>query len=142
MTKGKRDYDKELKRVEEAFVEDVLARTDSEILAEAAEDGDASAVLAHVRDLVRQALEKSGKAKMAAARAAANRPTRKPPAIIALPLSRKKEILRQLVAKSPDLPQQITVAARNEDEMSESDLDIILENLKDLGVIDEQGNPK
>ena len=79
---------------------------------------------------------------MAAARAAVNRAARQLPAIIALPLSRKKEILRQLVAKSPALPQQITVAARNEDEMSESDLDIILENLKDLGVIDEQGNPK
>jgi hypothetical protein len=26
--------------------------------------------------------------------------------------------------------------------LSESDLDVILENLRDLGVIDEQGNPK
>jgi hypothetical protein len=143
MTKGSRNYDKELKRVEESFVEDVLARSDSEIMAEAAEDGNASTVLAQARDLVRRALEKSGKAKMMAARAAVNRTARKPAAaIIALPLSRKKEILRRSVEKSSALPQQITLAARNEDEMSESDLDVILENLQDLGVIDEQGNPQ
>jgi hypothetical protein len=140
MTKGKRDYDKELKRVEETFVEDILARTDSEILAEAAEDGDANAALAQVRNLVRQALEKSGKAKMAAARAAVNRAARKPRAIITLPLSRKKEILRHLMAKSSVFLQEITVAARNEDEMSESDIDVILENLRDLGVIDVLAN--
>jgi hypothetical protein len=142
MTKGSRDYDRELKRVEESFVQDVLARSDSEIMAEAAEDANASTVLAQVRDVVRRALEKSGKAKMAAARAAVNRTARKRGAIIALPLSRKKEILRRLVEKSPALPQQITLAARNEDEMSESDLDVILESLQDLDVIDEQGNPK
>jgi hypothetical protein len=63
-------------------------------------------------------------------------------AIIALPLSQKKAILRHLAAKSTGLPRQITLPARNEDEMSESDLDVILESLQDLGVIDEQGNPK
>ena len=36
MTKGRRDHDKEMKRVEEAFVLDILARSDSEIMAEAA----------------------------------------------------------------------------------------------------------
>jgi predicted O-linked N-acetylglucosamine transferase (SPINDLY family) len=142
MTKGNRDYDKELKRVDQAFVEDILARSDSEIIAEVAEDANPSIVLAHVRDLVRRALDASSKAKMAAARAAMKQTPRKPPAIIALPLSQKKEILRRLVAKSSALPRQITLAARNEDEMSESDLDGILENLRDLGVIDEQGNPK
>jgi hypothetical protein len=142
MTKGRRDYDKEMKRVEEAFVRDILARSDSEIMAEAAEDGNANADLAHVRDVVRWVLERSGRAKMAAARAAIKRPARKPAAIIALPLSQKKAILRYLAAKSTALPRQITLAARNEDEMSESDLDVILESLQDLGVIDEQGNPK
>jgi hypothetical protein len=142
MTNSRRDYDKELKRVEESFVQDILARSDSEILAEMAEDGNASQALARVRDLVRRVLDASGKAKMAAARAAMKHAARKPAALIALPLSQKKEILRRLEGGSSAVPRQITLAARNQDQLSESDLDEILQNLRDLGVIDEQGNPK
>jgi hypothetical protein len=142
MTNHSRDYDKELKRVEEAFVQDILARSDSEIIAEMAEDGNASTALARVRDLLRRALDASGKGKMAAARAAMKQPASKPAALIALSLFQKKEILRRLEAGSSALPRRITLAARNQDQLSESDLDVILENLRDLGVIDEQGNPK
>jgi hypothetical protein len=142
MTNHSRDYDKELKRVQEAFVQDILARSDSEIMAEMAEDGNAAKALARVRDLVRSVLEASGRTKMAAARAAMKRTASKPTAIAALPFPQKKEILRRLEVGSSAVPRQITLAARNQDQLSESDLDIILENLRDLGVIDEQGNPK
>jgi hypothetical protein len=142
MTNHSRDYDKELKRVEEAFVQDILARSDSEIIAEMAEDANASQALARVRDLIRRILEASSKAKMAAARTAMHQTRSKPTALIALPLSQKKEILRRLGAGSSAVPRHITLAARNQDQLSEADLDVFLENLRDLGVIDEQGNPK
>ena len=61
MTNHSRDYDKELKRVEDAFVQDILARSDSEIIAEMAEDGNASTALACARDLLRRALDASGR---------------------------------------------------------------------------------
>ena len=98
-------------------------------MTEAAEDGNASTVLAQVRDVIRRALEKSGKAKMAAARAAMNRTARTPAVIIALPVSQKRDILRRLVESSSALPRQITLAARNEDQLSESDLNVILESI-------------
>jgi hypothetical protein len=142
MTNYSRDYDRELKRVEEAFVQDILTRSDGEIIAEMAEDANASQALARVRGLIRRILEAGSKAKMAAARAGINQTPSKPTALITLPLFQKKEILLRLRAGLSVAPRHITLAARNEDQLSESDLDVFLENLWNLGVIDEQGNPK
>ena len=71
-----------------------------------------------------------------------NQPPSKPTALIGLPLPQKKEILRRLGAGWYVVPRHITLAARNQDQLSESDLDVILQNLQDLDVIDEQGNPR
>ena len=61
--------------------------------------------------------------------------------MILLPLNRKKALVAQLAHSAGALPERLTIAARNEDN-SEADLDSLLEDLLELGVIDDEGNPR
>ena len=49
---------------------------------------------------------------------------------------------RALIHQAKDSVHSLTLAARNEEEMSESDINGVLQDLIDLGVIDEDGNIK
>ena len=59
-----------------------------------------------------------------------------------LPISRKQEILAQFAANDGRLRDRMTMAARKGEGASEREIDDILRDLRDLGAIDDQGNPR
>ncbi|MFC0389711.1 hypothetical protein [Muricoccus vinaceus] len=124
--------EEELRRLEEALIEDILAASDEDILAEAEEDGiDPAANQAEMLQLVEAAELVVGKARMAAARAAAAaaREAAPPPKAFragvpgAGPLHAANDI---------DANRELTLAARNGGDQSARDQDGIDEDIAEL----------
>ena len=142
MTRNDRKAQEKLYRLTDALVEDVLALSEAEVLAEAAEDHeDVNTVVACVRGVISGAIAKAGKAKMQAAqrayKEAAARHVRRN--VIELPLEEKRALLEQIAMRDNAVEQQVTLAARKGGEMTENDIDAILEALRNLGAIDDEG---
>lgn len=128
-------------RLMEALADSVLDESDEEILEEVREAGEDPAVAA---EAVRGA--------MLAALAEAERQvfgkvpdrdpmsgTEAPEGLASLPLSEKRRIVeRYLAGHGGAAP---TAAARNGQPMTESELDSFLDDLRELGAIDEKGDP-
>jgi len=132
-----------LDRLGEALAKDVDALSDDELLAEIADDEDVKSRVAHMRHLVQSAIAESGQRRLARARQGYDAAQKSPPHsnLIQLPLDRKKALVAHFAQNSQALPEGFTLAARNEGD-SEADLDSLLQNLLDLGLIDEDGNPR
>lgn len=143
MTGGKKDTQQQLARLADSLVEDILSVSDEDILAEAAEDyGDAEAAAEHVRGLIHQAVLESSKSRLAAAREAYQKGReRARPNVLNLPYAEKRAIVDGFVASDSQLKAKLTLAARKGQQLSERDLDSMLDALLELGVIDEEGKP-
>jgi len=132
----------QLSRVTELLVDDIMAASDEEILAEVAEDGiDVREETRRIFLLVQEAINTHGKKKLQLMRKSydelQNRSSKSN--VHNIPLAKKKSIITSLNSNE-DLRKKITMAARGENDLSEGDLAIYLENLYELGVIDEEGN--
>jgi hypothetical protein len=144
MTGKDRDHDQEMNRIETALIEDITARSDDEVLAEAKEDhGDIDAAAQNLRNLVSRALNRDARSKLESARAAvwvarAQRALR----VIPGSFDTKKKLLLSVIAHQSANSQPLTLAARNADELTEADVDSVLQDMQDLGLIDDQGNLK
>jgi hypothetical protein len=132
-----------LDRLGEALSKDIDALSDDELLAEIAADGDVKSRVSHGRHLIQSAIAESGKRRLARARQAYDAAGKKSPHsnLIQLPLGRKKDLVAHFAKNSQALSEGFTLAARNEGN-SEADLDSLLQDLLDLGLIDEDGNPR
>lgn len=149
MTKPRRSRDdarRQLGRLADALAQETLDTPDDvfsaelksenvriEDMAQAAKEAIARGIVAH------------GKEKLAARRAAyenaksarESAPRRR----FALTLEQKIQLIARFAVKDPALKARITMAARSEGDMSEGDLDGMLEDLRELGAIDDEGNP-
>lgn len=134
----------QLERLADALAEDVLNASDEDILAEADEDhGDAAAQANALRALAGRTMLESAKAKMQAAKEAVRAAKSGGSSnVIDLPLARKQALFDELIAGDPQLREKLTRAARKQDELTERDVDSVLEALRDLGLIDDEGNPR
>lgn len=142
MTKKNPEAVHQLRRLTYLQSEALDAASDAEVLEEAkAVFGSADAAAAGARDIIRTAMITVGKQRLAQARAAYDVRTKRPIAsVFNLPVERKKALLKSFAANDAAFSQKLTLAARNGTE-TEGDLDGLLEDLLDLGVIDEAGNP-
>jgi len=131
-----------LDRLDEALAKDLDTLSDEELFGEIAAESDIEKTVNHMRHLVETAIAEAGRRRLAKARQAykalAERPRSK---VSQLPLGRKKELVVHFAHNAGALPERLTLAARNEDN-SEADLDGLLEDLVELGVIDDEGNPR
>jgi len=131
-----------LDRLSEALAKDLDTLSDDELSEEIAADSDVEKTVNHMRQLVESAIAEAGRRRLANARqgyeAIAEKQRSK---VIQLPLNRKKELVAHFAHGANALPERLTLAARNEDN-SEADLDSLLEDLLELGVIDDEGNPR
>ena len=120
----------ELKRLQDALIEDVLSASDEEILSDAREDGlDPAAVSRGMLSLLEAAELKVGKAKMAAAKAGAA-------AVRTMgTLARTDVSILRVTAANDAEARRLTMAARNGSEQSDRDLEGIAEDLAELGTI-------
>ena len=126
-----------LDRLTDVLVEDMLNAPDEEVLAEFAEEGgDAVQNAGRMRDLFEECLLAANKRRMRDAKAgvAAARNARIKPVPPSIDISEARAQLRALI-EGPDVPAGLTLAARNEEELSDSDVLGMLEDLAELGII-------
>lgn len=135
---GRKERERQaLDRLADALVDDILNTSDEDILAELKEEGvDPDRQAADMRAQFEKAAVASNKAKLAAAKAAvaADRGPRPASASAPIDMAEARRRLRSAMAS-----QQMTLAARNETEMTDSDVLGMLEDLKDLGVLPPDG---
>lgn len=145
MMNTKRDKGAEqLERALDRMVEDVYAASDEEILTEAGEVyGSADAAVARVQGALAAALKRSGRRKLEQARAEvrAAREARATASVVELPVAEKRKILERFAGNDNPIREKLTMAARNGVPIGENEIDGMLEDLVELGAIDEQGNP-
>ena len=131
-----------LDRLGEALAKDLDRLSADQLSEELAAEGDIEKTVGHMRNLVESAIAEGGRRRLARARQAYDAIEGKQRSkVIQLPLNRKKALIADFARSAEALPERLTLAARNEDN-SEADLDSLLEDLLELGVIDEEGNPR
>lgn len=145
MSRNDRMAQEKLDRLVDGLIEDVLSMTDEEVLAEAAEDHkDLDSAVGRVRGVITGAIAKAGKEKMQAARKAYEDAVARDARgnVFELSLAEKRALLNRIAMRDTAVEQQVTLAARKGGELTENDIDVILEALRELGVIDDEGTPK
>ncbi len=131
----------QLERIEDMLIQDILETSDEEILAEfSAEYDNSEKEINHMKELIKESVFKNNKSKFEAAKKARLQRKELPEQVLkVIPFNRKQEILKSL-SSNDDIKGKITMAARNEKELSESDLDVYWKCLIKQGVLDEEGN--
>tara|TARA_R110002126_G_scaffold67489_1_gene170907 strand:- start:1378 stop:1800 length:423 start_codon:yes stop_codon:yes gene_type:complete len=132
------EFAKKLDLLTEALAKDVDHLSDEELEAEIFEEfGDPKELTRNIRASIESTFASRGKQRLASARSALDaRRVRSSATIVDFPLADKKALYERLRQNDKN---NLTLAARNEED-SEADLDSILEDLRDLGVIDDEGN--
>lgn len=131
-----------LSRLVDVLVEDLLAASEEEVLAEFAEThADPAKNAAEMRALFEKSVLKANKDSLRTAKAglAASRETPTASKIVSLETVRAR--LRRVLATCPS-DVKLTLAARNENELSDTDVLGMLQDLEELGIItpdDESG---
>jgi hypothetical protein len=131
---GPEDKDREgLERLDKALIEDILAASDDEILAEAREDGtDPEAVAAAMRGLFEKTVAASRKARLAAAKAAVAADRMRPAADLPSDPMEARRLLERVLARHGDL----TTAAWKGRGGTLSDEEVygLLQDFRDVGI--------
>lgn len=136
-----------LDRLTEALLDDLMAVSDEEIISEMLVDGDdPEAVSLEVSSTISEAIAQSGKAKLALARQEREKShsINVTNNIILLPIDKKRAILGRFAEGQSSLKTKLTMAARRGGAagLSEKEIDSILEDLRQLGLLDENGDLK
>ena len=134
MTAGKKAASDALDRLAAALVDDVLATSDAEILAEfRADGGDPDQHAAEMRALFERSVLASNKSKLQAARAGVARAKASALSSALVDMTKARERLHGVLKTLPEA-QRLTLAARKESELSDADVVGLLEDLRELGV--------
>lgn len=147
MTGNKKKERVELARLADVLVEDILNTSDADILAEFKEShGDPERNATEMLALFEKSLLMSNKKKLAVAKigAAANRRPLGAPVASSVDIQTARAWLRAAI-NAPNLPEKLTLAARKESELSDTDVLGMLEDLRELGVIppdDDKGSKR
>ena len=141
MTNNRDAARRQLDRLADALARDVDQLSDEELLREAQEDyGDADKAALATKNIIREAIAAYGKRRLAAARKAYEAKTAKGTAkVFELPAEWKRELVERFASNDNQLREKLTMAARNQENL-EDDIDSFLEDLIELGVIDDEGN--
>lgn len=142
MTDTDKKGQKALGRLADVLIEDVLAASDEEILAEFVEThGDPAKNAAEMRALFEKSALKANKSRLHAAKAGLVASRAPKPAANVVSIANVRERLRLALASCPP-GIKLTLAARNENELSDADVLGMLQDLEELGVItpDDEGD--
>lgn len=126
-----------IQRLTDFLAEDDLSISDEELLREFKESGgDPDRLAADMRSLFEATVLKSNKGKLAAAKAGAAAVRQRSSSQESITPSEARRRLRELV-RNPAIPSGLTLAARNEGELSDSDVLGMLDDLRELGFLSE-----
>lgn len=132
---GNKSAREALRRLADELVQDILAANDEELLAEAAEDNeDPAKVASAMRQLFEDAESASGKARLAAARAAVDADRQRSGKVLKLDPAEARRRLALALQDNPDTAKKLTLAARKGEDLSDDDVRAILEDLEELGI--------
>ena len=140
---GRKAPDPKLDQLLDELTDDLMRLSDAELLAELEADGvDAESEAEAARGAIAIGLARAGRARLDAARAAVGRDRKA--RVVGLPVrtERRVEVLSRFAQHDPRLKSRLTMAARNGTGMTEAEADSILADLRELGAIDENGDPK
>ena len=130
MTNNRDEARRQLDRLADTLARDVDRMTDDELLQEAAE----------TRGVIEATITRHGKRRLTTARHAYEVYISKVRSkVVELPLEKKRALIDKFARKDNQLRERLTMAARNEED-SEADIDSFLEDLVELGIIDDEGN--
>lgn len=142
MTNKNPDATLQIDRLNDMIFRNLSETNDEEILAEAVEDGmDVDKEIERITSIISDAVFTSGQAKLAVAKkelAERRRAERKNP-FHSLSIQKKNAILNS-VKSNDNLKEKVTLAARNENNLSEADIEARLQSWYELKLIDEDGN--
>ncbi|HVQ72348.1 MAG TPA: hypothetical protein VMT08_33090 [Bradyrhizobium sp.] len=132
-----------LARLADVLIEDLLAAPDEEILAEFVEErGDPVKNAEDMRALFEKSILKSNKDRLRAARAGLEADQASPATAKLINIANVRTKLKRALASCP--PEvKLTLAARNESELSDADVLGMLQDLEELGIVvsdDDSGN--
>lgn len=132
-----------LDRLAAELVADVMSLSDSELLAEIKAEGlDPQKEAERLRAVVAAAMAQGGKARLVAARMEVDHSAKLGRIDIhRLQLRDKAAVLARFANDDAKLKSRLTMAARNGEGITEQEMDSILADLRELGAIDEDGNP-
>ena len=143
MNEKRNEATEKLERLYNALADDVEAMSDAELLAELEETGeDANVVAKQAGKLIADAIATAGRRKMEAARTgyeAEMAKTKHESNVLKWPESRKRALLQNFAETDNELRRKLTLAARDGGDV-QADMDSFIEDLIDLGVIDDEGN--
>lgn len=141
MNKEQNKAREKLERLCNTLADDIDAMSDEELLAELKEAGeDANAIATRTGALVADAIVNSGRRKLAAARAGYKaQKAGQSGNILQWPVERKRALIQRFAENDNALKQKLTLAARKGED-TEADMDSFIDDLIDLGVIDDEGN--
>jgi hypothetical protein len=134
---------RQLGRVADALVEGLMDLTDEDLLAEVREDGeDPESLARQAAEAISSATLRTGKTKMALAKAAYEAMNKQRSAtVLKFSLIQKRQIINGFIANDYNITKKMTVAARNGDALSEHEIDSFINDLLELGAIDDEGRP-
>lgn len=140
---SQKDRDQDLFHLSDVLVEDLMNLTDDELLAEVASEGlNAEAEAARLRASFAVTLVQTGKARLDRAKAAAAQERGSRPAGYQTPRVQNPDVvLGRFANDDAKLRSRLTMAARNGEGASERDMESALADLRELGAIDDEGNP-
>jgi hypothetical protein len=141
MSNDRDEARRKLGRLADALARDIDQLSDDDLLREATDDyGDSEKATLATKNLFQGAISHYGKHRLAAARKAYRTQSAKGGSrVFRLPLERKRELIEGFARNDNQLREKLTMAARNQEDF-EADIDSFLEDLIELGVIDDEGN--
>ncbi len=125
-------------------LEEIDALSDEELLAEAREAGeDPEGVASELRSLIADLIKEQAQERLKSARTSldARRMASSGGTADILSFEKKQAILEGFAENDGRLRERLTMAARKGEGASEREVDSILQDLRDLGAIDENGDP-
>ena len=141
MTNKQEQALEKLQRLCNALADDLDSLSDDDLLAELGEFGEnVDGIATQTSNLVAETVQSVGRRKLAVARAAYTAHTTSQRSNVSeWPVERKRFLLQQFAQNDNTIKQELTLAARNRKD-EEVDLDSFIEDLIELGVIDDEGN--
>ncbi len=145
MANKKMTSSEQLDNLTDSLVNDIIELNDSEIFSEAKEQySNPSEEIDRLRGIIKNALLYTAKEKLRSAKDQLNayNSEDKKNNVIRLSITQKRKIIENFTTQDPELTKKLTLAARNgEGIQTENDIDGMLEDMFELGLIDEDGNP-
>lgn len=136
MTRQKSNDHLALDRLAASIVDDILNMTDEEILAEVTADGeDPKQIAQETKDIFERAVASCGKSRLAAARKSVLADRQQGSKVLQPNPNAARQKMEKILKQHPETLSKLTLAARNGEGLSDSDVFSMLQDLEELGVI-------